>query len=115
MIELLSGFQVIYKQLVTVSLCVSPASASSIPKVFLVWKRPHSAAGIKSSRVKSTLEIQIEHFVALPSVFAWEKGQIRHASGLQETKQSAACPKMSQAFPFHWRPRQPKSKKVKSG
>ena len=38
-----------------------------------------ATAGIKSSRVKSTLEIQIEHFVALPSV-------------------SVACPNLSISF-----------------
>ena len=51
--------------------------ASSIPKVWamglfspIVTMTAVTAvtAGIKSSRVKSTLEIQIEHFVALPSV-----------------------------------------------
>lgn len=74
--------------------------ASSIPKVWAmglfspIVTMTAVTAGIKSSRVKSTLEIQIEHFVALPSV---GEGSDPTCFGVRATKYSAAFP----IFPIH--------------
>ena len=76
--------------------------ASSIPKVWamglfspIVTAVTAVTAGIKSSRVKSTLEIQIEHFVALPS--GTGEGSDPTCFGVRATKYSAAFP----IFPIH--------------